>query len=282
MTSNTSNYNYEATSLTGFVQQLAANYLPHGYWFFVQGRVKAGKDPQQVDAKLLRKYGIAVSRQSRARRKQRGEANLHYLRYGADWVMVATHGRHRWFLEHMSRDRRTGQLRPQFQDARKVPIKIGGYSITVKPGNYRPYRVKQRPDGPPERDTRYRVRVQIARGPYRELKALFVELATRRSSDHLSAMLYNVPFEPYAPVRQQLFGILRRVNRARKAGGYRPIPSTAIRTKRRIVKPFAVSGGRGGPSSAGLPWKDRVRAADQGESPSSSPERFHQSASSRR
>lgn len=38
-------YRCEATSLEGFVQQLASNILPHGYWHNVTGRVPDGKDP---------------------------------------------------------------------------------------------------------------------------------------------------------------------------------------------------------------------------------------------
>jgi hypothetical protein len=30
---------YLATSISGFVQQLAVSYLPHGYWFYVTGLV---------------------------------------------------------------------------------------------------------------------------------------------------------------------------------------------------------------------------------------------------
>ncbi len=65
-------YRCVAASPTGFVQQLAVQYLAHGYWFYVQGRIPDGKDPLAVDAKLLVKYGIGVSRQSRARPKAPG------------------------------------------------------------------------------------------------------------------------------------------------------------------------------------------------------------------
>ena len=75
-------YQCVATSVAGFVQQLACNYLPHGYWFYVTGHMPEKKDPRAVDEKLLGKYDIALSRQSRARRKLAGYANLHYLRHG--------------------------------------------------------------------------------------------------------------------------------------------------------------------------------------------------------
>ncbi len=46
-------YRYEATSEKGFVQQLATNILTHGYFFYVQGHVREGKDPREIDKKLL-------------------------------------------------------------------------------------------------------------------------------------------------------------------------------------------------------------------------------------
>ncbi len=38
-------YRYLTTSLEGFVQQLACNILPHGYWFYVRGSIPDGKRP---------------------------------------------------------------------------------------------------------------------------------------------------------------------------------------------------------------------------------------------
>src|SRR5436853_5780137 len=92
-------YRTEAKTLEGFVQQLAADYLPHGYWFYVRGHVPEGKDSRRVDENLVQKYGIAISRQQRARRKPAGRATLHYLRYGQFWVLLATKGEHRFFDE---------------------------------------------------------------------------------------------------------------------------------------------------------------------------------------
>ena len=86
-------YRYLATSPEGFVQQLATCYLTHGYYFFVQGVVPPGKDPRQVDRKLLEKYEIALTSAQRYYRKRQGLASIHYLRYEYHWIMVATHGR---------------------------------------------------------------------------------------------------------------------------------------------------------------------------------------------
>ena len=218
-------YRYVARSVEGFVQQLASNYLPHGYWFYVSGFVPEGKDPRAVDDKLLTKYGIAISRQSRARRKLAGLANLHYLRFERYFLLLASHGKHHFFAEE-------GKT---IRDARHVPIMFSGYSISVKRGQYL---AKRDPSEPAVPDGKYRVRVQITRDWYRDMKAYFQTLATHRSAETLGRELYNVPFEPYAPVRQQMLNILRLVNRQRKAAGYDLLPATVLRYQRRIVRPF--------------------------------------------
>jgi hypothetical protein len=65
-------YRCEATSVEGFVQQVAVQYLRHGYWFYVAGSVPASKDAGAVDRKLIARYGIAVSSKERTRRKRPG------------------------------------------------------------------------------------------------------------------------------------------------------------------------------------------------------------------
>lgn len=65
-------YRFVATSVAGFVQQLAVAYVAHGYWFYVTGRVSESKDPSTVDRKIIRQYGIHVSKRARSRRKKTG------------------------------------------------------------------------------------------------------------------------------------------------------------------------------------------------------------------
>src|SRR5262249_11879430 len=87
-------YRYEATSIQGFIQQLAVAYVTHGYWLYVTGRVPEGKDPVLVDQKLIAQYGISLSRPARWRRKRIGQGNIHYLRYKSFFVLIATEGQH--------------------------------------------------------------------------------------------------------------------------------------------------------------------------------------------
>lgn len=214
-------YRAEATSVEGFVQQIACCYLRHGYWFYVAGNVPAGKDPRAIDEKLIAKYGIGVSEATRARRKKLGQANLQYLRFERFFVILATQGQHRFFEEE----------RDAIRDFRKVPLKFAGYSISYRRGG--------RTRGG-EADSGWHSHVAIEREQYLDLRAHLVVLAKHRSAEKVALAIYRLPIEPYAPVRRQLLVILREVNRARRAAGFSKIPSEVLVLRRRVVRPFAV------------------------------------------
>jgi hypothetical protein len=208
-------YRCEATTLAGFVQQLAVSYVANGYYFCVVGSVPGRKDPRAVDAKLVARYGIDCSKFVRARRKQAGRANMHYIRYRDTFVLLATHGEHAFFAEE------AGQIR----DVRREPLKVLGYAIGVRAG---------------------RVSVRIERDEYKNLRAYFGGLATRRPAAALAEELAALPYEPYAPVRRQLLGLLGLVNRARKEARLDQVPLSCLRLRRRIVSPFGSGGGGAG------------------------------------
>jgi hypothetical protein len=212
-------YRAEVTSVEGFVQQIACCYLRHGYWFYVTGTIPDHKNPRAVDEKLIEKYGIAVSESTRARRKRARQANLQYLRHDRFFVLMATKGSHRFFQEEEAR----------VQDIRRVPLRYGGYSMSYRRGG----RTRSG-----ELDTRWHAHVEIERNRYAELAAEFVSVATHRSVENLVLKLYQLPFEPYAPVRRQFLRILNVVNRQRKHAGYSSIPSGVLPLRRRVVKPF--------------------------------------------
>src|SRR5258707_11839280 len=113
-------YRSEVVSVTGFVQQIACSFLRHGYWWYVTGRVPAGKDAKSVDRKLIEKYGIAMSESTRARRKQLGFADLQYIRHDRFFAILATKGQHRFFDEEAA----------GIRDIRRIPLQYAGYSIS--------------------------------------------------------------------------------------------------------------------------------------------------------
>jgi hypothetical protein len=184
----------------------------------------------------MEKYGIGLSRQQRARRKAAGLANLHYVRLGRLWVILATHGAHHWFKEHtrivVDPKTKKEKVETLFHDVRKTPIQVGGYSLWVRQGQF----LKSPSDGPGLPDGRLRVRVLISRDRYKELKEYFLDIACHRSAESLAREFWNIPFEPYAPARKQLLNLLRLVNEKRQAAGYAKLPFSTLRLRRRIVR----------------------------------------------
>lgn len=200
---------------TGFVQQLAVSYVQHGHHFYVAGSIPERKDPAAVDEKLIRRYGLNVSKWTRARQRESGRASVQYIRCGRFFVLVATRGRHAFFEREAAKD------------IRRYPIRFAGYSIGYKRGV----------------DRRWHVSVRIAPDEYLRLKSYLVSLAAHRSVENLAAEFQRIPFEPYAPVRRQLLNILRAVNKARALAGYEPVPIGTLRLTRRIVLPFELQAG---------------------------------------
>ena len=136
---------------------------------------------------------------------------MRYIRHGRFFVLVATKGEHEFF-----------QRERDISDVRRHPIRYAGYSISYRRGI----------------DRRWHVSVRIAPHEYLRLKAYLVGLAAHRSVENLAGEFGRIRFERYASVRRQLLNMLRTVNRVRKEAGFEPVPVSALRLRRRIVKPF--------------------------------------------
>jgi len=210
-------YQCVATSRAGFIQQLAVGYVTNGYYFYVTGVIPSNKPVAKADCKILAAYDIAVSKWTRARRKRAGQANVQYLRHGRFYVIIATHGVHAFFAAEAKRVR----------DIRRTPILFMGYSIGCR-----------REHGGGE----YHASVRINRDTMHELKHKLVGNATQADWCNLYRAFQTLPFEPYAPVRNQLRGLLRAVNRARAIAGLELLPRTTLRLQRSPVRPFEAEG----------------------------------------
>jgi hypothetical protein len=108
-------------------------------------------------------------------------------------VILATHGKSAFFEEEAA----------VLRDVRRAPLKIGGYSIGYRAG----------------RDGKEHVSVRIEQKLFEVVKSRFLHLASSESVESLGAEFASLRFEPFAPVRNQLFMVLRAVNRKRKAAG---------------------------------------------------------------
>lgn len=212
-------YRCETTSVTGFVQQIACCYLRHGYWWYVTGVIPDNKDPRSVDRKLIERYDIDCTEWRRAANRKSGRANVQYIRHEHFFVLLATKGDHRFYQDEAS----------QIRDIRRVPLRYKGYSISYRPGG----RTRQG-----EKDPRWHAHVQIDKQKYRELKAWFESIATRRNQQFLTEAMSNIPWQSYAPVRRQKLNVLRAVNTRRREKGLSTVPPSSLNLRRRIVRPF--------------------------------------------
>lgn len=198
-------YRHIATSIDGFIQQLAVAYVARGYWFYVVGRVPPGKDAEAIDRKLMKRYGVSLSRWQRARRKRAGLANVHYLRHGHIFVLLSTAGAHEFFD------------REKVRDCRRTPIRVFGYSVSYRNG---------------------KASVRIDLKQLKVLKAHLLDVALTRDVFALERTLRGLPFAPYGPVRSQLVGLWRAVSRKRCEAGLEPLSKFCLRLWRRQVRVF--------------------------------------------
>ncbi|MCG3131516.1 MAG: hypothetical protein FLDDKLPJ_02312 [Phycisphaerae bacterium] len=205
-------YRCVVTSVEGFVQQFAVAYITHGYWFYVAGNIPEGKDPSAVDAKLIDRYGIAISKWARCRRKKQGLANMQYLRHERFFVLLATKGRHDFFERE----------RAVMRDVRRVPIKFAGYSIGCRKG----------------RDGRWHACVRIAPAELAETKAALLDSGWRYGPRAVQRDLSEARQLRFAPIGRQWSELLRAVNRRRRTAGLLAVPKEAVRCRRRVVRPF--------------------------------------------
>lgn len=125
---------------------------------------------------------------------------------------MATKGEHPFFEQEAD-----------IKDIRKIPIKVGGYSISF------------RRDGRPKSiadHQQYRVHVRIDDDHYKEMTAKFDRFSTRMSANGLAAKLYKIPFQGYAPIRRQLCQLLRQVNRKQHRSGLTQLPNEILHLNR--------------------------------------------------
>lgn len=207
-------YRCVTTSVQGFIQQLAVSYIARGYWFYVTGSIPERKDAASIDAKLVERYGADLSEWARARRKRSGFASLQYLRHNRFFVIIATHGEHRFFQDEWS-----------IRDVRREPIKYGGYSLSFRHSTV---------------TGRGHASVRIEREEFVRLKSYLLDLAPHRRVEDMVELFQALPYEPYAPVRRQLLELVRGVNRVRAAAGHELIPWQCLRLRRQPLRPFDI------------------------------------------
>ena len=209
-----------AKNIDGFLAQLV-RLVGHGYYFYFRGELKPSKDPEKLDAKLIREWRLDQPYWKREKRR-RGEApSIWYLRCERHYLLIATHGRnsdgdpHRFFEEYGS----------TLKDIRKNAMYFCGYSVRYphsKETGRR--RINVRLDKPTFQFLRDTLCTKAIRGPYHDRAAIEAEFE-------------SLPFQPYREVRRQLQIILREANRRRsRYSGLSPARQKCIPRRTRVSR----------------------------------------------
>src|SRR4051794_13323559 len=112
-------YTSQATSRAGFLRMLTANYLPNEYFFYSYGHFRDEEHARRIELDIICRYDLALSKDQRYRRKQKGLSNLQFIRYRRFYLFLATPGEHPFFA-------RQADLR----DFRREPLHFVGYTVS--------------------------------------------------------------------------------------------------------------------------------------------------------
>lgn len=227
-------YRCEAKSVDAFLAQVG-RLVGTGHYFYFAATLRADKDPQNLDRKLIARWDLDKPAWKREARRRGAAPNIHYLRYKRFYVLLATHGKgsggvpHVFFVEYQ----RT------LRDIRKNALRFCGYSIrypvSKQTGNRRLF-------------------VRLGKGTYGSVRSKLMTAAIGqqyRDPDAFEGLVRSLPFQWYKPVRDQLRVILNDVNRARRRAGFEPVRLACIPSLMRVTDVF-VNAGHGsipGPTS---------------------------------
>ena len=192
---------YVAPTLGVFLHKIAIDYVRHGYYRYYQVKVNENKIDQleRIDRKIVKSYKVTYHHTTRSLRKKRGEANIAYVRFGLDIILLATDG-----------ELPKGIKADQFKDVREKPIGYKGYTIEVR-------RIMRK--GAIEDFT------PILRLSLRRHKAIRKQLLSISLHNRQKVVYYFQRISPfmYPGILHQKWYLLKTVNKKRKAGGLKPI-----------------------------------------------------------
>ena len=220
---------YQSPSVEAFVQRIV-HLAGRGYFRFFTGEIPEHANPYGVDAKLAGKYGLKKSsKASRARRKARGLSNLYYFRHERFFIVMATAG---------EIESRPGGEDP-WATLRESSVCHGPYEVFIASDGFK--------EGGAKRE---KVKVRLREEVFRNERAYLLDLSLRRERAYLEAIIFNLPYNCYAPVRAQVRSILDEMNEKRKRAGYEKLSPGCIRFQRDRPKHLLEEGHTPAPKQA--------------------------------
>lgn len=91
-----------------------------------------------------------------------------------------------------------------------------------------------------KRDDKWRTHTEIEQRSLKRLEAYFLEHATDWKREKLAIEFHSTPYQPYWAVKQQLFGVLRKVNKLRRTQGLSELPYKTVFGMKRAQIPVFV------------------------------------------
>ena len=131
-------YRCVATSVAGFVQQLVSCYLPHGYWFYVSGSSRKTRIRGRWIESCWPSTGSAFH----------GSRGQDARRWGSPMSTISAINAGSCCWQPTDIIRFSMKKHKNIRDARRVPIKFAGYSISVAQGGFKAKKFNERGPGP--------------------------------------------------------------------------------------------------------------------------------------
>ena len=195
---------YECVSENAMIQQIVLLVSRFGYQFWSPVTLPVFKKPMNTDAKIIERFTLFDRKRVKPCSLQQ-PAKVRYLRFDRFGILLATHGRHRFFEEE------------PYQDIRTSPIELFGYRVGMtRKGKAR----------------RWSASVRLTQ---EQLAIIRQALLGQPRCCSFSSM----PLLMYGGVVRQLFALLREVNTVRLRAGLPPLPYSALPPlKRKSLKVF--------------------------------------------
>ena len=175
---------HQADTLGEFLGKVAL-YMRYGYLRYALRTIPEGKELTNVDEHIQRDFSISCDRMARMRRRQKGLANVVFVRFNHTVIRLATDGTHELFDKIDA------------LDFRQNPLHFSGYSIGIK--GHKPY-------------------IQITG---RRFKAIRKQAHSMALHNHQKVTDYFKRISPYSfkGVADQRWKLFKEVNRRRKKAG---------------------------------------------------------------
>ena len=168
----------------------------------------------ELDARLIEKFGLDISRDRRSDQRATGNGSIHYLRHDRFWVLISTPARNgnRFFTENT--EPKTGEH--LWHDVWARAIMFHGYAIRVPAG---------------------KLLIKVERHEFKRLKNELLELAKFVSGERLTGILcQRFHYEQYPGVQEQLYRLVECLNQRLKRSGLGRIEFSQLKRGRRALR----------------------------------------------